>query len=127
MKIYQGIRHDDGRCEVTVSDEGEKPRELSPRWDLAFHSPDGFNWGYGGSGPSQLALALAADVLQDDRRALMIYQALKAYVVVPLDHSPWQLTEGFIRNNVASIEAIMRSASPSEMMAEADRRRLKAL
>ena len=22
------------------------------------HSPDGFNWGYGGSGPAQLALAL---------------------------------------------------------------------
>ena len=22
------------------------------------HSPDGFNWGYGGSGPSQLALAI---------------------------------------------------------------------
>lgn len=22
------------------------------------HSPDGFNWGYGGSGPAQLALAI---------------------------------------------------------------------
>lgn len=25
---------------------------------LRNHSPDGFNWGYGGSGPSQLALAI---------------------------------------------------------------------
>ena len=26
--------------------------------DLRNHSPDGFNWGYGGSGPAQLALAI---------------------------------------------------------------------
>lgn len=26
------------------------------------HSPDGFNWGYGGSGPAQLALAVVSKV-----------------------------------------------------------------
>lgn len=26
------------------------------------HSPDGFNWGYGGSGPAQLALAIMLKV-----------------------------------------------------------------
>jgi len=26
------------------------------------HSPDGFNWGYGGSGPSQLALAVVLEI-----------------------------------------------------------------
>lgn len=26
------------------------------------HSPDGFNWGYGGSGPSQLALAIVLEL-----------------------------------------------------------------
>lgn len=26
---------------------------------LINHSPDGFNWGYGGSGPAQLSLAIA--------------------------------------------------------------------
>lgn len=26
------------------------------------HSPDGFNWGYGGSGPSQLALAVLLEL-----------------------------------------------------------------
>lgn len=35
-------------------------KRLSPKrsqrvWN---HSPDGFNWGYGGSGPAQLALAI---------------------------------------------------------------------
>lgn len=34
--------------------------ELTPQasWRVRPHSPDGFNWGYGGSGPAQLALAL---------------------------------------------------------------------
>jgi hypothetical protein len=26
------------------------------------HSPDGFNWGYGGSGPAQLALAIMLEL-----------------------------------------------------------------
>jgi len=29
-----------------------------PSQDIYNHSPDGFNWGYGGSGPAQLALAI---------------------------------------------------------------------
>ncbi len=29
-----------------------------PSQKLHNHSPDGYNWGYGGSGPAQLALAI---------------------------------------------------------------------
>lgn len=29
-----------------------------PSQKVCNHSPDGFNWGYGGSGPAQLALAI---------------------------------------------------------------------
>ena len=29
-----------------------------PSQEYRNHSPDGFNWGYGGSGPAQLALAV---------------------------------------------------------------------
>jgi len=29
-----------------------------PSQKIHNHSPDGFNWGYGGSGPAQLALAV---------------------------------------------------------------------
>jgi hypothetical protein len=37
---------------------------LSPKRSLkiANHSPDGFNWGYAGSGPSQLALAICLEL-----------------------------------------------------------------
>lgn len=35
-------------------------KQLSPGPSQQYynHSPDGFNWGYGGSGPAQLALAI---------------------------------------------------------------------
>ena len=44
------------------------------------HSPDGFNWGYGGSGPAQLALAILLEVMPKDK-ALRIYQDFKFKVV----------------------------------------------
>ena len=40
------------------------------------HSPDGFNWGYGGSGPAQLALAIML-LVHPKERALECYQTFK--------------------------------------------------
>lgn len=38
--------------------------ELDPKpsQKMINHSPDGFNWGYGGSGPAQLALAIILEL-----------------------------------------------------------------
>ena len=47
------------------------------------HSPDGFNWGYGGSGPSQLALALLLEITNKET-ALRHYQSFKWDVVAGL-------------------------------------------
>jgi hypothetical protein len=63
--------------DVEVHREGGQIEALDPRFDLRRHSPDGFNWGYEGSGPAQLALALCADVLRDDGRAVASYQTFK--------------------------------------------------
>ena len=49
MKVYKADRAQWGR-EVFVID-GEKQYFL-PKYDPMNHSPDGFEWGYGGSGPS---------------------------------------------------------------------------
>ena len=57
------------------------PLAPEPSQALWNHSPDGFAWGYQGSGPAQLALALLYDVLRDRVFALEHYQAFKRAVV----------------------------------------------
>lgn len=96
MKIYKGYRTPTG-CNVVVINDG-KTYSLPPRLDLKDHTPNGeFEFGYGGSGPSQLALALVADVTGDDALTLKIYQTFKHYVVVPLRSTKWTLTEAYLR------------------------------
>lgn len=47
------------------------------------HSPDGFAWGYGGSGPAQLALAVLLEVMPKES-ACNIYQKFKFDVIAGL-------------------------------------------
>jgi hypothetical protein len=49
--------------EVWVNGEWLDP---APSLAVANHSPDGFNWGYSGSGPAQLALAILLKYLKPD-------------------------------------------------------------
>ena len=69
-----------GHTEVYIRTEDGR-RELSLRTDLVNHSPTGFSWGYGGSGTSQLALAMTAHAL-DDERALDNYVDVKEEFLV---------------------------------------------
>lgn len=85
-KEYRGRRTEDGTI-VTVNGQ-----PLNPRHDLYNHSPDGFEWGYAGSGPAQLALAILADHLGNDQLALVYYQAFKSDVVTALKEDEWVLT-----------------------------------
>ena len=55
MKTYTGTRSESG---VIVLVDG---RPLDPRLDWQNHSPAGFEWGDGGTGSAQLALAIMAD------------------------------------------------------------------
>lgn len=105
MKTYSGVRTERG-CAVTVTDTAAGPdgcRGLDPRFDLRTHSPDGFEWGYDGSGPAQLALALAADVLGDDEAALDVYQRLKFRVMGRLPADGWTLSEGELAEAIRTL------------------------
>ncbi len=53
--------------------------------ELANHSPSGFESGYCGSGPAQLALALLLDYTDDEDVALAEYMAFKDEVVSRLE------------------------------------------
>jgi hypothetical protein len=77
-------------------------KRLPTRLDLRNHSPDGFNWGYGGSGPAQLALAMLAYELEDDRAALMLYQHFKLDMIAPIREDTWELTSRDITKWVAA-------------------------
>lgn len=108
MKIYEGARSNSKGAVVIVRFEhqGEKhTRTLDPRHDLRNHSPDGFEWGYLGSGPAQLALAICADVLGDDERAQRVYQQFKEREIAPIKDDDWTLTETTARDVIAEIEA----------------------
>jgi Family of unknown function (DUF6166) len=105
LKIYQGnTRESDGEHVVTVDGQ-----ELPLRLELANHSPTGFAWGYNGSGPAQLALAICADVLGDDEQALAVYQEYKTRVLAPMrdEHDNpvkyWMLEEDAVRTGIEQI------------------------
>lgn len=104
MKRYIGERTKNGVEVIAIDAEGGK-EPLDPRHDLRNHSPDGFNWGYGGSGPAQLALALLADALCDDEKARRFYQDFKFKVIARLDGDSFEMSEEEIRQKVAALEA----------------------
>jgi hypothetical protein len=98
MKTYEGRREGHAAL-VTVNS-----RPLNPRLDLWNHSPTGFEWGYGGSGPAQLALALLADHLGNDEQALEFHQRFKFAVVAALPQPGWSLTSADIERAVAALK-----------------------
>jgi len=54
------------------------------------HSPDGFLWGYCGSGPSQLALAILLEVT-DKETAIKYYQDFKFDVIAKLPQKDFEI------------------------------------
>lgn len=92
MKNYEGFRTRCGMCLVTVT--GCSPAYVLPyRTELWNHSPSGLEWGYHGSGPAQLALALLADATDNDAIALGYYQEFRAKVVANLPKNGWSMSE----------------------------------
>lgn len=105
--IYTGDRvpNRGGPGTVTFLDPGGCARPLPPRHEVRSHSPDGFQWGYGGSGPAQLALALCLHVLDGDvARATRTYQQFKRRVVAFLPDA-WDLSRTEILTAIESIES----------------------
>jgi len=108
MKHYEGRR--EGYA-VIVTVDG---RPLNPRLDLWNHSPTGFEWGYCGSGPAQLALAILADHCKDDERALNFHHRFKWAVIAELPGRGWTLTSDEIEQtlrNLRDLEPLLEAVS----------------
>jgi len=67
-----------------------EPLSPTPSQKLINHSPDGFAWGYGGSGPAQLALAILLSRLTESE-AVEMYQEFKWQVVARLPRSDFDV------------------------------------
>lgn len=98
FRVYSGCRSKSGAC-VYVDGKLLRP-DASQK--VRNHSPDGFNWGYGGSGPAQLALAillaegLSADVAQHH------YQDFKFAFVGKWKADTWTLSSTEIQSWLAT-------------------------
>ena len=77
---------------VSVLEAGSE-RALPLRLDLRSHSPTGFSWGYLGSGPAQLALAITAEVVGADwAQQGGLYQQVKERLIAGLKPGqPWEI------------------------------------
>ena len=119
-KFYYGERDADGNCAVwVVEDHASSPtaeadelvtRDFPLRLDLRNHSPTGFEWGYGGSGPAQLALALLADAVGDEF-AQTHYQEFKREVISAFGAS-WSISAQEIRRFISQRDGADSSRLP---------------
>jgi len=81
MKIYKGQKSSMGPNSVAVVfPDHSRPNYLLPH--IVRHSPDSFNWGYGGSGPADLALSILTDFAGRDFAELH-YQKFKNDFIAP--------------------------------------------
>jgi hypothetical protein len=92
MKTYGGNR-ERGKVWIESAEHEGGWRDLPLRLDVFNHSPSGFEWGYLGSGPAQLALAILCDYLGEPQLALRFYQEFKEDAVARWKDDEWRLIE----------------------------------
>lgn len=78
--------------------EGGKERALEHR---VRHSPTGLEWGYGGSGPADLARSIVAEVTGDEDPHPHLYHAVKERLVAKLPFEGGTIHEAQVRTVLA--------------------------
>jgi len=107
MKKYIGKRAVVGPCQVLVgvgivSGEHRGQEMTHALKHIVWHSPTGFQWGYGGSGPADLALSILTDLIGLER-AERLYQDFKWRFIAPV-RGDLELREDEIRAWVEEAE-----------------------
>ena len=90
-KIYYGF-NDGNAPSVFVSNAGRTMAPLPLRLDIVNHSRTGFGWGYSGSAPTPLPVAILADWMSCDHAALALHQTFKAAGIAGLEKH-WSLSD----------------------------------
>lgn len=84
--------------------EGSASRDLPLHLTVRNHSPSGFEWGYCGSGPAQLALAMCVELVGVSR-AERVYQHVKERLVASLAEDDWTLSGDDVHQAIQEAEA----------------------
>jgi len=95
QRIYTGRRSPQGRAPIVhvINKDGDS-RLLGLHLTECNHSPTGFEWGYSGSGPAQLAFEILFDVFGDAVVASRLHQDFKRQRIATLNRErPWKINE----------------------------------
>lgn len=102
MKIYMGSRSNSNRAIVIRRNEKGEEKLISSRLDISENSPTGLEWGYNGSGPTQCALAILSDCLDDWELADNFKGAFRENFVSKWPHTGFEITESEIKKWIYS-------------------------
>lgn len=96
----------------------DKRLDLSRSLKVANHSPTGFNHGYSGSGPAQLALAICTE-LYGEKAALMVYRYFKSDFIAPIQLiDDWSINLDVPDDALAYYKLELPEESPDDYSAE---------
>jgi Family of unknown function (DUF6166) len=114
VSVFVGSRVE-GKVYVAVRDPqtANTCLALDPGYRYVNHSPTGFEWGYTGSGPAQLAFAILLCHFNAPGAALLFYQDFKEQVIAMINGDRWELSSEEIEQALARIR-IFRSRSRTE-------------
>lgn len=94
MKTYIVQRDSRGAHCSVLPDEGR----IYPLKHLLRHSPDGFEFGYGGSGPSDLARSIVGDLLGEKDPKPALYRPVTHRLVAQIEgDGPVFISEDLVR------------------------------
>lgn len=106
--VFAGERTGSDSAVVTMTRAGTTC-DLPLHLDVRCHSPTGHEWGYAGSGPAQLALAMCVELV-GPAPALRVYQAVKVRLVSTIQGDVWTLTGPAVMDAINAAEREARYA-----------------
>ena len=115
--IHYRMARTSGRMIVTCTlggpcDSGTRVINPGPSQQICNHSPTGFEFGYPGSGPAGVALAILFDFTESHDLALRLYQAFRFDFVAPLDK--WRGAGSTGRRSPTRIEKMQNATSRAQ-------------
>ena len=105
IKQFHGSRTAPGHVIVLIIYTDHPPRQLPNH--AHDRSPDGFEWGYGGSGPFALAKSILYEINPEYTAHQWLIESFKWNIIAAISDDEWTLTieqiENFIARKTANI------------------------